>query len=112
MLDQIKRAAMEAIEAGSPVAIMFGTVTGVDPLEVSVDQRLSLDADFLIVPESLTRYEINLQHAHTVPSGGVTGEALPSLIVIRPGLQQGDRVLLLRMQGGQRYLILDKVVEP
>lgn len=110
MLDAIRKAALTAMEATVPVAVMLGTVTKTDPLEVNVDQRFTLDADFLIVPESLTRHEINLRHAHTTPGGGATDDALTEPVVIRPGLQVGDRVALLRIQGGQKYLILDKVV--
>ncbi|TNJ68233.1 DUF2577 domain-containing protein [Paenibacillus hemerocallicola] len=113
MLDIIKQAAKEAVEAGSPVNILFGEVIQNDPLEVNVDQRFTLDADFLNVPESLTRYEVDLKHSHTYTddgASGTTGEALADKIVIRPGLQTGDKVVLLRIQGGQQYLILDKVV--
>jgi hypothetical protein len=95
MINSIKKAALDAIEASKPVAVMAGTVTKTSPLEVNVDQRLTLEADFLIVPESLTRY--------TIQVGGVE-------YVIRQGLQPGDRVVLLRLQGGQKFLILDKVV--
>lgn len=109
MLNAIRQAALTAVEAAAPVAVMFGTVVRDNPLEVNVDQRFTLDADFLIVPESLTRLEINLRHAHTAPSG-TTEDALTEPVVIRPGLQAGDRVALLRVQGGQKYLILDKVV--
>lgn len=109
MLNAIKQAAQDAIEASNPVTVMIGTVTKINPLEVNVDQRFTLDADFLIVPESLTRLEIDLRHAHTAP-GGTTDDALTEPVVIRQGLQAGDRVVLLRIQGGQKYLILDKVV--
>lgn len=109
MLEAIKKAAMDAVVASNPVVIMFGTVTKTNPLEVNVDQRFTIDADFLVVPESLTRLEIDLRHMHASP-GGTTGEALTQPIVIRPGLQVGDQVALLRIQGGQKYLIYDKVV--
>jgi hypothetical protein len=95
MLEAIKRAAKDAIEASNLVAVMLGTVTKTSPLEVNVDQRFTLDADFLIVPETLTPYEVNID--------GVE-------YIIRRGLEAGDGVILLRMQGGQRYLILDRVV--
>ncbi|WP_438435398.1 DUF2577 domain-containing protein [Gorillibacterium sp. sgz500922] len=95
MVDLIKQIGVGAVEAGQPVAVVYGTVTKTSPLEVTVEQRLALPEAFLLVPESLTRYE------QTVGS---------TTIVIRPGLKQGDRVVLLRMQGGQQYLILDKVV--
>lgn len=95
MLQMIKQAAIDAIESSKPVSVLFGTVTKTNPLEVNVDQRFTLDADFLIVPETLTRYVLNINSTE---------------YIIRKGLQVGDRVVLLRIQGGQKYLIVDKVV--
>ena len=109
MLNAIRKAALTAMETTAPVAVLMGTVTKADPLEVNIDQRFTIDADFLLVPESLTKLELDLSHAHSAP-GGATGPSLTEPVVIRPGLKPGDRVVLLRVQGGQKYLILDKVV--
>lgn len=112
MLEVIKRIALSTIEDSKPVEIIYGEVTQSSPLTVSIEQRLELDEDFLIVPESLTRYEIDLKHTHTIPGGTETQEALTTKIVIRKGLEIGDTVILLRAQGGQEFIILDKVVKP
>lgn len=109
LLETIKRAGVGAVEASNPVIILFGNVIKTNPLEVNVHQRLTLTEDFLMVPESLTRMEIDLKHSHTT-SDGNTGDALTAPVVIRKGLEVGDKVILLRVQGGQRYVILDKVV--
>ncbi|HWQ41083.1 MAG TPA: DUF2577 domain-containing protein [Desulfosporosinus sp.] len=113
LLDVIKTAGMDAIGASNPVNIMFGEVVTANPLSVKVDQRFTLPADFLIVPESLTKYEVDLTHTHQYTDNGSprnTVEALTAKIIIRPGLKAGDKVLLLRVQGGQKFVILDKVV--
>jgi hypothetical protein len=117
ILNIIKKAGSGAVEAGNPTAILFGSVTATDPLEVNVDQRFSLEEDFLIVPESLTHFEIDLKHLHgyqdTSDSGDTprdTKESLLAPIVIRRGLEVNDVVLLLRVQGGQQYVILDRLV--
>jgi len=118
LLSTIKRAASDAIKAGNPAAIMFGIVSKKEPLEVRVDQRLILPAALLLVPESLTHFEIELQHTHqytdSSDSGTTTRTTQPALpavpIVIRRGLEVGDSVLLLRVQGGQQFVILDRVV--
>ena len=73
---------MDVIEAANPVAVMVGTITKTNPLEVNIDQRFTVDADFLIFTE----------------------------IFNQRVLQRGDKVILLRVQGGQQYVILDKVV--
>lgn len=86
---------MAAIAASNPVTIMFGVVTDINPLEVNVDQRFTLPADFLVVPESLTENRLVL--------GGTS-------YIVREGLKLGNKLLLLRVQGGQQYIILDRVV--
>lgn len=109
MLDAIKRAATEAVNAAGPVVVQIGSVTKINPLEVLVDNRLTLTEDFLIVPESLAELKLDLRHTHTSGSGAV-GEALAAPVIIRKGLAAGDKLLLIRMQGGQRYVIMDRVV--
>lgn len=83
----IKKAAVEAVDAMKPVAVTFGRVDGLSPLTVRVDQKLTLSGDILAV------------------AGGTQ-----KLGDWKPGLQAGDQVILLRMQGGQKYILLDKVV--
>ncbi|MHA7966605.1 DUF2577 domain-containing protein [Paenibacillus sp. CAU 1782] len=103
MLELIKKAGMGAVEAGNPVQLLQGEVVSANPLSVKVDQRFVLPADFLIVPESLTELEIDLSQVY----GSNTAP-----ILVRRGLEAGDSVILLRMQGGQRYLLLDRLVKP
>ncbi|GBG11335.1 MULTISPECIES: DUF2577 domain-containing protein [Paenibacillus] len=84
MLDVIKKAGIGAVEAGQPVQVQFGQVVSLQPLAVRLDQRLTLPSGALVVPESL---------------------AARALAV-------GDSLILLRMQGGQSYVVLDRMVTP
>lgn len=120
LLSLIKQAAMDAVLASNPLSIVFGVVTNIDPLEVIVDQRFTLTADFLIVPESLARLELKLEHTHkymdTSDSGTTTkttekADYEEPIIILRKGLEIGDNVILLRLTGGQQYIIMDRVVE-
>jgi hypothetical protein len=95
MLDAIKRAAKEAVDAAGPVQVQLGVVTNDNPLEVLVDNRLPLSEDFLIIPETLSGF--------TLAIGSTEYK-------IRKPLETGDKLLLIRMQGGQRYVIMDRVV--
>lgn len=81
LLDTIKRAGVGAVEAGNPVAILYGSITQRIPLEVNVDQRFTLTEEFFVIPERVSQ------------------------MVLEPG----DKLLLLRVQGGQSYIILDRV---
>lgn len=95
LVNLIKQASMGAFESSKPVAVMFGTVNKANPLEVNVEQRFTLTRDFLVLTERLTEYKTT-----------IAGQE----IVIRKGLQAGDKVILLRVQGGQQYIVWDRVV--
>ena len=75
----VQRAAVEAVQAKKPLELRFGSVSGVSPLSVKVEEKLTLTSEFLIVPQRLS------------------------------DLETGDTVALLRMQGGGRYLVLDRL---
>lgn len=94
-VDQIKQISIGAQEAGNPVAVLFATVTGTSPLEVNVDQRFTLTEDFLIVPEHLTDR-----------TAMVNGQQ----ITLSRGLSQGDKVILIRQQGGLNFLVAGRLV--
>lgn len=83
MLDIIKKASLGAVTSANPVMIMFGNITGTAPLEINIEQRLTLPEELLIIPESMSTRTWEL----------------------------GDHVLLLRMQGGQRFILWDRVVK-
>lgn len=110
MLEQIKRVAAQTEKAGVPARFMFGIVTETAPLTVMVDSRFPITAPGLIVPQELNghTHEVNAavtgesqQHTHTIPAATTSPEA-------GAGLKKGERVILLRNQGGQEYLVLGR----
>lgn len=110
----IKQAAKDANDAGYPANVMTGTVTALSPITVMVEQRFSIGKAQLIVPEHLTDYEVSLSLKGQTDGAGEPehqhGYGEKQTAVIHNGLKQGDHVVLLRQQGGQKYLILDRVV--
>lgn len=119
MIKQLRAIALGSIEASKPSESMVGQVTGVDPLEITVDQRLVLDADLLLVTERVKRYVVSLTHSHvykdetpTETATKTTQTALPDVLVIREGLKMGDAVVLQQMKGGQQFVVMDKLVTP
>ncbi|WP_019908290.1 DUF2577 domain-containing protein [Paenibacillus sp. HW567] len=95
MLDIIKKASLGAVSNTNPVAFSYGTVTATKPLQIQVDQRFILSGPALVLPETVMESRIELD-----------GKSY----LIRRGLESGDRVLLIRMQGGQSYIVLDRLV--
>ncbi len=95
LIEKIKLIGASAVEAGNPVAVVYGKVTREQPLEVNVDQRLTLPGEFLIVPQALQEKKQRIGSEE---------------VVLQEGLKLGDKLILLRCQGGQDYVILDRVV--
>lgn len=82
LLETIKKAAVDAVVASNPTSVVFGTVTATAPLRINLEQKLVLG----------------------------TGQLIGTARVASEGLLNGDKVILIRMQGGQQYVVLDKVV--
>lgn len=101
-LKVIKQAAVEAVEAGNPAAICYGQVTSASPLKILVDQKMTLGSAQLVVPQHLTDYEMDMK----LKSGGTK-----QTYVFYGSLKTGDKVLLVREQGGQKYIVMDRMVK-
>ena len=75
----IKKVALDAFHASKPTNICFGSVESVNPLSVRINQLIVLSSATLI-PTS----------------------------AVKDKLAVGDEVILIRQQGGQKYIVLDK----
>lgn len=82
LLNVMKQAGLGAAQAQKPVNVCFGKVTNSSPLKILVEQKIMLNKMQLILTKR------------------VSDEAL----------QNGEEVILLRMQGGQKYVVIDRVV--
>lgn len=104
-LNAVKRAAVEAVEASKPVAVTQGRVVSVDPLQIRVEQKLILTEAQIIQ----TRIVGNVLSVGVQP---VDDNGNNRLIIDKDGnneLNIDDEVLLLRANGGQKYLLIGKV---
>lgn len=104
-----------ASQASYPADVMSGTILSVKPLKVQVEQRFEVSGDMVIVPERLTDYEIKVtvEKTNTEKAGEPEHrhEYGGELVVkVHGALKKGDRVQMIRQQGGQKFLIIDKVV--
>ena len=93
----IKKAGKKSIEAADPVHILFGEVTSITPLKIMVEQRLPLTERHLILTRAVRDHEVEM-----------TVDSVRKKYIVHNGLVTGDRVKLLRMQGGQQYVVFDK----
>ncbi|WP_375565952.1 DUF2577 family protein [Bacillus pumilus] len=85
--EAIKRLAVNAVDAQSPMELILGDVVSVSPLSIRLKEN-----DKLIIPEDLLMWPTRLDEDED------------------DALEEGDSVMVLAMTGGQIFYILDKVV--
>jgi HSP90 family molecular chaperone len=128
LLQIIKQAAAEQNQATKPMAVMVGNVVASSPLKIQIEQKLTLSESALILTKAVIDYSVNMTvnhttqshtHAHSYiddSSTRVTETNTHShaysgtkAFTIHNKLNVGDNVILLRVQGGQKFVVLDIV---
>lgn len=128
--DNIKNIALNALEASKPSGIFFGTVLSASPLKIQVEQKMTLGAEFLVLSTLVQDFTVNMtvdhkteaetehtHHIHDTYSGGGSSDPTSHLhdykgtkaFRVHLGLKAGEKVILLRVQGGQQFIVLDRV---
>jgi hypothetical protein len=108
----MKKAGEQASDAKKPVTVEVGTVITANPIKIQTESKLPLSSMQLIIPESLTKHDVTLtydlncseelDHEHKIK--GTTK------VTIDNSLKVGDKVILIRQNGGQKYVVLDRTV--
>lgn len=101
IIELIKKAAIDAVKASSPTSILYGTVVSTEPLKVNLEQKLTLDSDHLLLTDNVRNYMTEQE---------LIGGVIQSYTVYN-SLKKGEQVLLLQVQGGQKYVILNRLVK-
>ena len=118
----VKRAAVEAVQASAPVGVGYGYVTSASPLEITVDQKKILTESQLILTDAVRDYTVEMT---TLPEYHETEETSSEAEdasfashkhryqgrkkwKVHTALQTGEKVIILRCDGGQQYVVLDR----
>lgn len=124
----VKKAAVEAVRAENPMGVCHGTVTGLSPLEITTDQKLILGEKQLILTNAVRDYTVEMtvdhvteviSHGHSVTdtyTGGGTAQPVEhshpykgrKSFRVHLGLKMGEKVILVRCDGGQQFVVLDR----
>ena len=140
-VEAIKQLAVNAVNSGAPTQFTFGVVETVNPLSIRLNQKMVLPDAFLILTNAVKDHSVDITVSwktvdddylspnamvHTHSGGlidGYTGTTENfntthhhdikgrKKITIHNGLTVGEMVLLLRVQGGQSYVVIDRVDE-
>jgi len=138
LMNAVKRAARDEREASKPVNVYFGEVVSKSPLKINVEQKMVLGRAQLILTRNVTDFitmvsmnwesEKEIQeHGHSIglqtdsgddslhgKTGIQSGKHTHILtgqkqITIHNGLDVGDEVILVRQQGGQKFIVVDRI---
>ena len=129
MVQLVKKAAVEAVEAAKPVQFLFGQVISASPLKIQVDQKSIYTEKMLVLTRNVTEHEIDISisaqsvvisHGHPVTdtyTGGGTAQEINhnhpikgrKKIKIHNGLVVGDWVVMARIQKGKKYVVLVRI---
>ena len=60
LVEVIKKMAVGANDANAPTSVLFGTVTSVKPLEITVEQKLKLTERFLMLTKNVKDYKVDV----------------------------------------------------
>lgn len=122
LVQLVKKAAVEAVNASSPMGFCFGTVTSASPLKIQVDQKKTLTEAQLILTNNVRDFAVEMTtlpdfHETEEESGGSGDAAFAShkhkyqgrkKCKVHLALKSGEKVILLRCDGGQKYIVLDR----
>ena len=124
----VKQAAVDAVRADAPVAVCYGTVTSTAPLKIQVDQKKILGTAQLILTDNVRDFNVEMStiegtgksqgpHYTENESGGGGYAEFAShrhkyqgrkKWRVHNALKMGEKVILLRCDGGQKYVVLDR----
>lgn len=115
LIEVIKKAALDAVEANKPVNTLFGVVINVSPLQISIDQKMTLDSDSLLLTNTVKDHTVEMTVDHLTENTQVGNSSHNHAykgrkqFTVHNGLVVGEKVILLRMQGGQKFIVWDRL---
>lgn len=113
LLQIIKQAAIEAVEASEPSTFLFGTVIGEKPLQVQIEQKTILTEPFLILTNNVRNHGLKVEGYSETDEAGVRtfADKEEKVLQVKNVLKTGDQVILIKQKGGQKFIVLDRIKE-
>ena len=107
----IKQIAVDVMRTEKPAEICFGKVISDKPLKISVEQKMTLGEAQLVLCRNVTEHtvEMTVDHFTKNEAGHFHAYKGRKQFTVHNGLVVGDEVLLLRQQGGQKYIVVDRL---
>lgn len=115
LIEMIQQICQNTVKASALADVVVGTVASANPLQITVNTAMApLNRSVLYLTEGVIAQTATAKASEgevtlTGTKGGVPLPAKGDTVTLNPGLAAGDKVLLLRVQGGQRFVVLSRV---
>lgn len=120
LIQILKQISNEANASEHPCNLVFGEVTKESPLEITIDQKLTLTKEFIVLTRNVTDYDFDMTVDHlTEKREGGSGYAQYELhdheykgrktFRVHNKLLVGEKVVMAVVHGGQKYIVLDRI---
>ncbi len=108
----IKKISISAVNSSNPVKIIYGVVEKVTPLQIKIDPKIILQESQLILTRNVTDYDIEMTVEHFTENTSSHNHEYKGkkLFTVHNALKVCEKVILIQETGGQKFLILDRVV--
>lgn len=122
LVKMLKQTALDAVDAKKPAAVYYWTVLSAAPLKIDVEQKMTLSQAQLVLTRAVVDHYVDIEVKHETEDeeGGTGAEAYEKhkhkykgrkKIMIYNGLKPGERVIIIRFQEGQKFLVVDRVCD-
>lgn len=119
----IKDIVVNTIRSLSLSDIEIGEVVSADPLIIQTESKIPLDASSIVLTKNTSLHSIDMSVDHLTENraggGGMAEYASHNheykerkTYLVHNELLVGEKVILLRESGGQRYIAIDKFYNP
>lgn len=132
VLEAMKQMSVDAQNSQKPMIILFGQVISEKPLQIFVNQKQTVKQEALILTHAVKDYEVDIEVSHYTVNDNFlnTMHDHPNVaendfdshhkhayqgrkkIKIYNGLKIGEKVMMIRQNGGSRYIVLDRIDDP
>ena len=126
LANKIKQISLNAVEQVKPTDILFGIVETIGPISIRVDQRMLISERSLILTDAVRDYKTeisfdnpsvkqvyttwDMEEEHESTQNKISFKVpVRHEITVYNALKVNEKVILIRAQGGQKFIVLGRL---
>lgn len=101
LAEAIRQISRQQTEGTYPATVLFGTIENVNPVNLKIGKN-TIPPEFITLADQFIKTEYDAK----IMEGSETKVVR---IIVDNSLKVNDKVIVLRQQGGQNFIILDRI---